>query len=323
VVVWGASQSGKSFLMLDVSLCMTHGMDWHGHRTVQGAVAYIVAEGARGAGKRVKAWKRHHGVTHTKSPFVVIPTAVNFADEEEVARLIEQLRRIERENELKFRMVVIDTLAKCMKGGEENSAKEMGLALAHADRVREKLKSVVCIVHHCGKDVDRGPRGSYALFAGVNTSIYVERNRQDHVVAVTVDKQKDDSDDVVVRLRIKKIDLPLRPGEEPESSLVFEDYRLDCRKATPMPEEGMTIDRRYADLMTIATIMPDNGRSSVTSVAEFAFRSNRLRDRVREAVPMEWIEVRTNFDLRHVRRVQPTDSDHQFIECRHVTEPTV
>src|SRR5262249_7458077 len=41
IVIWGKSQSLKSFLLLDISLCMTHGTPWHGKQTQQGAVAYV------------------------------------------------------------------------------------------------------------------------------------------------------------------------------------------------------------------------------------------------------------------------------------------
>ena len=43
-------------------------------------------------------------------------------------------------------MIIIDTLAKFMKGGDESGAADMGTALSHADKVREDLKAVVLIV---------------------------------------------------------------------------------------------------------------------------------------------------------------------------------
>jgi hypothetical protein len=38
------------------------GMKWHGHHVRQGTVVYLVAEGARGIRKRVRAWEKHYGL---------------------------------------------------------------------------------------------------------------------------------------------------------------------------------------------------------------------------------------------------------------------
>jgi hypothetical protein len=222
VVIWGASKTLKSFLLLDMAMCMTHGIDWHGHKVKQGAVAYICAEGAGGFGKRVRAWKHHHKMTEP-SPFLVIPIAINILDDDEVETAITKLEEIQEERGIKFDMVCIDTLARCIPGGEENSAKEMGHAVANGDKIRERLRCVVPIVHHCGKDMERGPRGSYSLFCAVNTAIRVERSK-DNVVTMVIDKQKDGEDGLVMRFQINKIDLPLRKGVEPEDSLVLTDY---------------------------------------------------------------------------------------------------
>ena len=157
--------------------------------------------------------------------------------------------------------------------------------------------------------------------------MFIDRSRTPNdTITLKIDKQKDDDYTLVMRFCTIKIDLPLVEGSESESTLVLDDYRMECPKATPLPKEGMTIDGKYADLVSITIRLADNSRSCVTKVAEVAFGSHTEanRRRVREAVPMDWIEVNTPFGVRHVRRLQPKpNSDRQFIECRHIHEPAV
>jgi hypothetical protein len=319
VVIWGKSQSLKSFLLLEISLCMTHGMPWHGKRTQQGAVAYVAAEGSRSIGKRVRGWKQHNKITHATSPFVTIPTKVNILIREEVEDLILQLQEIECERGFKFMIVNIDTLAKCMVGGDENHARDMGIAVSHCDLIRERMGCSVIVVHHSGKDVERGMRGSYALEGGINTGIYVERHREEGFILVEMQKQKDDDDDLTMRLRPVKIHLPLREGDDwrkPESTLVLEEYVLDCAKATPLASGGTQVDMKYADLMSMAIQLADNSRSAVSAIAKTVFRHERHTQRVKDAVPLDWIEVDTQFGVRQLRRV--IEGTRQYVECRHV-----
>lgn len=321
VTIWGKSQALKSFLLLELSLCMTHGMAWHGKRTAQGAVAYIAAEGARSIGKRVRGWKLHNKIDHTTSPFVTIPTKVNILILDEVEALIQQLQEVESEHGIKFMIVNIDTLAKCMVGGDENHARDMGIAVSHCDLIRERMGCSVIVVHHCGKNLDRGMRGSYALEGGITTSIYMERNREENIITVEMQKQKDDDDDLILRLKPVKLPLPLRPGDDwrkPDSTLVLEDYVMDCPKAVPLPTTGATIDPIHADLMSIAVLLADNIRHSVTRVAKAVFGHDRHAQRVKIAVPLDWIEVTTQFGVRHLKRT--LEGERQYVETRHAAK---
>ena len=134
----GESKDCKSFLVIDMLEAMAHGYLWHGRKTKQCAVAYIVAEGARGVGKRIRGWKLRHKAEHIKAPFYAIPTAVNILVREEVDKLIWQLQAMEKALGIKFEVIALDTLAKCMVGGDENTARDMGIAIHHSDIIRER-----------------------------------------------------------------------------------------------------------------------------------------------------------------------------------------
>jgi RecA-family ATPase len=51
----------------------------------------------------------------------------------------------------RYVLVVIDTLARCMVGADENSARDMGEAIDALDRLRRAAGSCVLPVHHMGK----------------------------------------------------------------------------------------------------------------------------------------------------------------------------
>ena len=135
------------------------------------------------------------------------------------------------------------------------------------------------------------------------------------------EKQKDDDDDLILRLKPVKLPLPLRPGDDwrkPDSTLVLEDYVMDCPKAVPLPTTGATIDPIHADLMSIAVLLADNIRHSVTRVAKAVFGHDRHAQRVKIAVPLDWIEVTTQFGVRHLKRT--LEGERQYVETRHAAK---
>ena len=97
------------------------------------------------------------------APLFVIPRAVNFRLEAEVTDLVALVRVTA--NGMAVAMVVIDTLARAMPGADENSAQEVGIVIAGCDCVRDALGCTVVPIHHSGKDVARGARGTSACEA--------------------------------------------------------------------------------------------------------------------------------------------------------------
>jgi RecA-family ATPase len=85
-------------------------------------------------------------------------------------------------------LVIIDTLARCMIGGDENSARDMGLFVEACSRV-QKTGAAVMVIHHTGKNSATGPRGSSALFGAADTII--ELSNDDGLIQLRCEKSKD------------------------------------------------------------------------------------------------------------------------------------
>jgi hypothetical protein len=189
LVIYGESNSGKTFFMLDLALSVCRGGLWRGHRTQRGLVLYIPLEGATSVRNRVAAYRLANPDVHGGIPFAIIPQAVDFLDTEAVGALIDTIRAAEAECGDKVVLVCIDTFARAVAGGDENTAKDVGLAVKCADRIRNETGACVAFVHHAGKDATKGARGSSALRAAVDTEILVEGQNGQRVATVT--KQRD------------------------------------------------------------------------------------------------------------------------------------
>jgi len=183
-VVYGEPGAGKSFIAIDLALSIAYGKDWHGCVTEQGAVLYIAGEGVGGLGKRVKAWQAHHGLSDN-APFYVLPTAVKFRDVEDVEKLMRTIDALG----VRFKAVFIDTVARALLGGDENSATDMGMFIDACDAVKRHTECAVIAIHHSGKDSSRGMRGSSSLLGGTDSAFRVSKS--DDTVKMVVEKQKD------------------------------------------------------------------------------------------------------------------------------------
>ena len=182
--VYGPPKVGKSFFSLDLALSVATGRPFMGHDTIPNRVLYVVAEGVGGIGDHVSAWCQHRRVEPAElNRASSLTTAVNLSVTMDVAALEAILA------ELNPALVVLDTLARCTVGVEENSAKDMGQVVAALDRLRDVTEGHICTVHHAGKDATKGLRGTTALRGAADTVISLMGDAQ--AIEVKVEDQKD------------------------------------------------------------------------------------------------------------------------------------
>ncbi|BDG62321.1 AAA family ATPase [Caldinitratiruptor microaerophilus] len=217
-VLYGPSGSGKSFIALDWALSVATGKGWMGYETMPGPVVYVAAEGSAGLGDRLRAWKAVYGrETAGRVHFLTEP--VNLMSTDDVKEFIRTLRLLPSPPVL----VVVDTLARCMVGGDENSARDVGLANAGVDRIRHETGAAVLIVHHSGKQGTQ-ERGSSALRAAADTMI--ELTDDEGAITLSCTKQKDAEPFPALPLRLQAVEL----DEERRSCVVRFDTEDDRRR---------------------------------------------------------------------------------------------
>jgi uncharacterized membrane protein len=188
-VVYGPSENGKSFCALNLALSVACGFAWNGCSVKQGPVVYLSSEGGEGMPERVKAWSKHKSeetgtqVDTSLAHFLFEP--INLMAASDVIDLLQELRTLPTPPVL----IVLDTLARCLVGGDENSAKDVGRAIAHIDLLRRETGAAVLLVHHTGKNSSDIERGSSALRGAADTMILVKREKE--VISLSCEKQKD------------------------------------------------------------------------------------------------------------------------------------
>jgi hypothetical protein len=199
-VVYGLPKSGKSFLIADAVLHVAMGHPWAGRETLSGSVAYCAGEGVSGFKRRLVAFREHYGVEGKGLPFGLIPVAPNLGreggdDQRIIATLKDWLK-----NHPPLRAIVIDTLSRSMRGADENTARDMGVFVDNCERIGREFGCVVIVVHHAGKEAERGARGSIALPAAADVMWYVERGEASN--QATIVAMKDGEDGISWRFRL-------------------------------------------------------------------------------------------------------------------------
>ena len=187
--ILGSSGSGKTHVALDLTAAITSPWDWRGLKTSHGSCLYVALEGAHGLRNRVAAL-RARGLIQSGAPLGIVSAPISLcAGNEGALDIAEAGRRLERETGHVLRMIVIDTLARAMAGGDENSGADMGAAIANLDRIRDITRAAVVVVHHVGKDTTKGARGHSSFRAALDTEIVIDG--LSGLRTITITKQRD------------------------------------------------------------------------------------------------------------------------------------
>lgn len=180
--IFGRPGSFKTFAALDWACSVASGTWWNGHAVTQGPVLYVMAEGAGGLRRRKQAWEKANRVMLSEFPITWYPQPVNLLDPE----WSEGLAIVAAERHVI--LTVIDTVARSMPGGDENTSRDMGTLISAADKIRNSTGGAVILVHHTPLDGGR-LRGHSSLEGAVDTNIGVDSDGT--TIKITVDKQKD------------------------------------------------------------------------------------------------------------------------------------
>lgn len=184
VGLYGPPGVMKSFVASDVALSVAVGGLWQGRPVTQGFPLYVCAEGASGMGKRINGWMayRKYRAEDVQGAWLTESVPV-YADSDGMARVIERIE----EADIVPDLIVIDTLARCFDG-DENQQADMGRFVAGVDRLRKEFDATVIVVHHTRLDGDR-ERGNTAFRGAADTMLSLAHKKGG--LTLTCNKQKD------------------------------------------------------------------------------------------------------------------------------------
>ena len=223
--LFGASGSGKSFLMLDIAAAVAGGdYEWFGRRVTQAPVTYACLEGEAGMGKRVQAWSRHHNKPVPDAlRFITQPFALLSDDVPELAKAVIA------GGGAAGGLVIIDTLNRAAPGADENSSVDMGNLIAAAKELQTLVGGLVILVHHSGKDASKGLRGHSSLYAALDGAIEVTAT--DNRKAWRVAKCKDDVTGDAHPFKLEKVAVGMDDeGDEITSCVIVPDDSVEAIK---------------------------------------------------------------------------------------------
>lgn len=249
VMIFGPSQSGKSFQALDLSMAIARGVDeWRGHRVKKGRVAYLIAEGVAGFSDRLKAYREYYGIELEEADMYVIPATPNFLNAKDVKDLIAAVKIVQPE------VIVIDTWAQVTAGGDENSGEDMGKALSHCKALHYATGATPIIIHHSGKDGSKGARGWSGVHGAADAILDINRAGDDRVMSVV--KMKDGVEGLEFGFKLNVVNLGEDEDGDPITSCVVVDHTVTLKEVSVGKNERV-MRRVVGDLVGLVGIQPD------------------------------------------------------------------
>jgi hypothetical protein len=181
-LLYGRWGTAKTFIAWDWAASVATGRKWQGRLTAQRRALYVVGEGVFGFKGRTDAWETGWHTKIGDDDLHLLPFPVNLTRPLEVANLGALI------DWGGYGFVVLDTLARCMVGADENSAKDCGIVVDSMSRLLGHTpggRGCVLGVHHAGKD-GKTLRGSSAFEGAADTVYFSSRDG----AAITLDREK-------------------------------------------------------------------------------------------------------------------------------------
>ncbi|MEI7161296.1 helicase RepA family protein [Pectobacterium versatile] len=227
---YGASGSYKSFLAVSWGCHIATGKPWAGKPVTQGAVIYVVGEGGIGVPRRIRAWELTLNGGSPIDALYRVDCPIFPASPESVQQVIRAARDVKIASGMPVRLIILDTLARCFGGSDENAAKDMGAFIQGCDAIKAATQATVLIIHHSGKDQDKGARGSSAFRAALDVEFNVRREGEGGALILSCTKMKDAEEPPRRAYDLNAVDLYVDDDGDQITSLVLNDEGREVRE---------------------------------------------------------------------------------------------
>jgi hypothetical protein len=253
---FGAPGSGKSVLMTDLAGHVAAGLPWFGRTTNKCAVLYIALERAGVVKRRFAAFQLHHRLADL--PIAIVSGSVDLRAPQDADAVIEQANRLQQLVGLPVGLVIVDTVSRALRAGDENSPKDMGALVANFGRIQDATAAHLATVHHVPVDAQR-LRGHGLLLAANDTTVHVEKTAACR--SATVDKANDgpEGERVAFTLSSVTLDVDEATGETTTAPAVVPVDNMSAEALRParLPKAAQTALRALHEAATdVGTVPP-------------------------------------------------------------------
>ena len=247
VMLGAESKAGKTWWMMQQALCISAGIPFLGHKTVQGVVLYCNFElrpwaFARRVQQISQALGLVDGTGRAKTPplFIGWNLRGKCYDIERICEVAEE--RFRKMPGMKLAGIVVDPLYKSYGGKEENSATDMAAVLESMERFAENLHAAIFISSHFAK----GDSAGKAQIDRISGSGVIARDPDS---IMTLSKIKDEKN-------LYTFEATLRNMASPEPRVVEFDFPIW------KPRDDIKAGGKAYDLTALVDLLPPEGLSS-------------------------------------------------------------
>jgi hypothetical protein len=307
-MLYGESSAGKTFLAVHMALRVAYGLDFFGRRVKQGGVVIVAAEGGASVITRLRAAERElasaimaanpsrkaEGLPPLKrAPIEVVTDPPNLGPSGSPGPLIltvaEAADSIERAGH-RMALVIVDTLHASMGSGDENSASDIGAVLRPTRKIAEEHGCHLMFLHHPGKDLEKGARGSNSLFAAMDTVIELrvpghegQKPKSNALRRAVVVKLRDGETGTTFAYRLPVVETGRDEDGDPLTTCFVEPVVV-----AEQHEPGVKLTRQARDLLALlrGLVGPD-GRANLAIVRD-AFSKTLKSGTKDSAARMAW-----------------------------------
>lgn len=183
-LMFGKSNTFKSFLAIDIGLSVDTGQDWCGNPVSQGDVLFVATEGGNGVGRlRIPGWYDHHRTDEADRHAFLYKDEIRLDVADDVTALINRL------NDGPFALVVIDIFGGSMAGSEIED-KTARAWVSNVQRILRTGASVLVVAHTPYQD-DSRIRGHSHFWGSFDTRIRVEGDKDAMTATLSIERHKD------------------------------------------------------------------------------------------------------------------------------------
>lgn len=230
-VLVGPPGSGKSFLALDIAMCVAtdrpllQQTEWRPLRA--GWVLVLLGESHASWAARLAVYLDYYGLD-APSNLVYAQQPPSLGDGAAWATFRQQIDGESKRRDAAPTLVVVDTIAACSPGIDENSARDMGLVMAHLQQL-VAAGSCVIALHHPGKGGSY--RGSTALLGSPDWMLNLKRDGATRTLEAEKLRDADQLADVSFELVKHGDSAILRKADAPSPAFMVDTTDQGLRRA--------------------------------------------------------------------------------------------